>query len=495
MTGVMRTLGRHSLIYGSGLVLGRALGFLLLPLYTRHLTPEDYGVIELLDLLSFVMGTFAALGMEQAIMRYYHAYTDPRERQRVLSTAVLFGAVSGLVVTLVLIPMRGVFALYMLGSERYADLTLLSFVTLFTTSLLALEKTVLRAQQRSVMFTIVTLVHTGIALVLNVYFIAIRQVGPAGIFYSTIIVSTLFCVYLTWRIFRETGVAFDVEKLRAMLGYGIYFVPAGLAALLLNWGDRYFLRMYGTLEMVGVYALAYKISMIIVAAITQPFKQIWHSYLFELQHRPDAREIYAQVATYFLLLLSGAGLGIAMLSREIVIVMAAPEYLAAHTIIPILVLAMVLFSSDHVFQVGLLIKGESGKLSTARWIAAGSNVGLNWLLIPPYGMMGAAVATLISFIVSSGFILIAAQRTYLIPFEYRRLAKVGAVSLVVYAAAAFVPALELWVSVILKLAIWLAFPALLLVMRFLTPPERAAVGRMATQAQEMTWRRLSISRP
>ena len=242
MNTELRTLGRHAFIYGSGFLLARAVGFLLLPLYTRFLTPEDYGAIELLDLTGFMLATVMSLGMEQAIMKYYHAYSEPADRHRVLSTAMIFATVSGLAIILAMLPARGLLARYVLGSPRYADLLYLSFVTLLVATLLKLEKTMLRAQNLSTLFTKISLVYTAIAIVLNIYFVAVRGTGPAGIFYSTLINSTVFCAYLTWRIFRQAGLHYDHAKLRDMLGYGIYFVPAGLASFVLNWADRYFLR-------------------------------------------------------------------------------------------------------------------------------------------------------------------------------------------------------------------------------------------------------------
>ena len=83
-----RTLGKHALIYGAGFLLVRAVGFLLLPLYTRYLTPEDYGAIELLDLTGFALATFMTFGMDQAVMKYYHAWPDQSDRNRVLSTSI-----------------------------------------------------------------------------------------------------------------------------------------------------------------------------------------------------------------------------------------------------------------------------------------------------------------------------------------------------------------------------------------------------------------------
>jgi O-antigen/teichoic acid export membrane protein len=477
----LRTLGRHALIYGSGFLLARAAGFLLVPLYTRFLTPADYGLIELLDLTAFFVGTFVALGMEQAVMKFYHAYEAPSDRHQVISTAVLFTCCSGLVMVALLVPLRGFFAEVVLGSRRYEGLFYIAFVTLLVTSLVSLLKITLRAQQRSVTFTVVSLAQTTVAIALNILFVAVLHKGPVGIFYSTLIGSTLFSAYLMWRILGETGISLDTVKLKRMLGYGIYFVPAGLASYVLNWTDRYFLRAYSTMDVIGLYALGYKIAMIVVLVVAVPFNQIWHSYLFEIEKQPNARDVYARVATYFVGALTAVALGIALLSREIVIVMAAPAFVEAHTVIPVLSAAMIFFCVDNVFQVGLLIKGESNRLSSARWIAAVANLGLNWLLIPRYGMMGAAIATLLSFMCSAVLILRKAQQTYPVPFEYRRYAQIAMAAAVTYAVSPLLPSSPLWLAIVTKAATWLLFPLLLFVTGFVRPEERNAIGRLSRE--------------
>jgi O-antigen/teichoic acid export membrane protein/glycosyltransferase involved in cell wall biosynthesis len=468
----VRTIIKHSAVYGSAVLLTRAVGFLLLPLYTRFLSLEDYGVIELLDLTGYVLAEFIALGIDQALMKYYHAFPDEADRRKTISTAVIFSVVSGLLFVAVLIPARHVFAREILGADHYSNLFLLSFAALFVSSVWRIERNTLRVQNRSGVFTRLSVAYTAVAILLNIYFVAYQHKGPEGIFYSTLLSASAFSLYLSWRIFRETGVHFDLTKLRPMLSYGLFFVPVGLASFVLNFADRYFLRAFSTLEEVGLYALAYKIAMIVTMLVAVPFNQVWHSYLFEIRNQPNAKEVYAKVATYFLAALAAVALGLAVLSREIIVIMAAPSYLPAHTVLPILLVAMVFFCSDNVFQVGLWLTGKSGQLSTIKWVGAIANLGLNAALIPTLGMRGAAITTLVSFALSAVLILARAQQVYWIPFEYRRILHVSAIGFVTYIVASRLPDAPLWLALVTKSLAWLLFPALLWVTSFLNSAER-----------------------
>ena len=471
MLSELKKLSKHTLIYGTGILLGKAIGFFLIPLYTHYLTPKDYGILELLDLTGYIIGYFLGLGINQAILRYYNITNKKEERDEVLSTALIFNIFFGTFLVSVLLPTSKILSRYILGSTQYAYLFSLLFINLLLGSVLGLAKTILRAQQKSLFFTIISLTHTLIAISLNIYFVAIVKIGIKGILYSTLITSILLGSYLTAQILRKCGLKFRVSKLKDMLKYGIPFVPAGISAFILNWSDRYILRLYCNMETIGLYALGYKMGMIIVFLITVPFNLIWNAYIFEVQNRPDAKQIYAHFATYFLFLLFSVGLAISIFARELIVIIADPAYLNAYKVIPLIVLSMVFMCSDNVFQVGLLIKGKSGYLPLTRGLAAIINIILNFLLIPKYGMIGAAFATAISFFICAIAILYAAQKVYYINFEFIRILKISLSAIVIFEISTFVSIDNLWLSIVIKSSILCIFPIILHILKFLTTEE------------------------
>jgi len=477
MLAELKKLGKHALIYGTGVVLTRAVGFLLIPLYTHYLTPKDYGTLELIDLTGYIIGYFMGMGLDQAVVRYYHQYADPKDKEAVLSTATWFTALWCAIMVAILVPLTPVLSQLIFGSNEYAPLLMLSWAGLFLGSVVGIQKAIIRAQLHSKRFMTLSLVNTGISVLMNIYFIAILRLGVRGMLYSGIISSFLIGAYLWSRTVPRTGAKIDMAKLDPMIRYGLPFVPGGIFAFVLNWSDRYFLRHYVDIATVGLYALGYKLGMIVVMLISVPFKFVWSAYIFEIQKRDNAREIYARVATYFLTLYCFVGLAISVLSRELVYIMADPSYRGAEQVIPLVVLGMILMSSDNVFQVGLLIEGRSGYLSVAKGIAAVTNVGLNLVLIPRYGMMGAAWSTTISFGLYCAGIVYAAQKVYPVPFELARLARVGVAALAIFAAASFVRTEVLWRSIAIKSGLLLLFPVLLLGLGFLRDDEAGFVTR------------------
>ena len=256
-----------------------------------------------------------------------------------------------------------------------------------------------------------------------------------------------------------------------MLAYGIPFIPAGIFAFILNWSDRYFLRIYSDLETIGLYSLGYRMGMIIVMLIANPFTLVWNAYLFEIEKQSTAKQVYARVATYFVLALCSVGLVISIFARELIVIIAQPSYLNAYTVIPLIVLSMIFMCSDNVFQVGLLIRGKSGYIALSRGLAGMVNLGLNFVLIPGYGMLGAALSTAISFFIYAVAIFYFAQRIYYIDFEFSRLLKVALTAFIVFWVSLFVSTDDLRFSIITKLGILCLYPALLFLFKFLEGEE------------------------
>src|SRR5687768_10166517 len=96
----LKSILKHGSIYGISRILSRAVGFLMIPVYTRFLDPEGYGILELLDLTLSVMGLVIANGINSSIFKFYYKHEDDRSRRAVVSTAILsvagIGAVCGL---------------------------------------------------------------------------------------------------------------------------------------------------------------------------------------------------------------------------------------------------------------------------------------------------------------------------------------------------------------------------------------------------------------
>lgn len=403
MAGIVKELGRllkHSAIYGFSNVLGKAIGFLLIPLYTHYIPPADYGTLELLDLSVNVIGMFVGVGIVSAIARFYHNFESEGERKKVVSTAL--AAIIVLVFGVVLLlcgfcaDLIAVLVLGDVGLERYVQISLGTFAF---NAILEIPLTYLRIQERSIAYSAIALGRLIVSLSLNIYFIVFLNLGILGILYSGLIVSILLSVILAGWCVKDVGLHFEGKLAWAMILFGAPLILNSVGMFIIHFGDRFLLKATASLATVGVYSLGYKLGMgLITYVIGQPFLLIWSVRCYGLVKEEGGMEKYGQVFSIYTLLLLYLWLALTAFSNEMIYYMAPVEYREACLLVPLIALGYVFRSVTDFFRSSFLITYKTG-LAGGIIIAVTLYCIANYLiLIPKYGAIGAAAATLSTFI-------------------------------------------------------------------------------------------------
>jgi len=479
---ILRKIGGHTLIYSAGSLASGAIGFLMIPFYTHFLVPADYGLLELLDLTAFVVGSVVGLGLNAAIFRFYAEQRTERSRHEVISTALLFGVSLAALVYVLLFTSSPVISSVIFKTARYQIYLKLAFLVLCLDTVGELALSYLRAKQQSVRVTLFSLTRFSMGLTLNVYFIAFLGLGVRGVLYSGLVAGSTVTLSLVAMTFREVGLNFSRPRLAAMLRYGVPLIPMTLGLFVLNYADRFFLQRYASLGEVGIYALGYKLGMVSTALIVTPFLQFWAAYMYEVVERPDGRELIARLQVYFTLVLVTFTLALSLLSGELLKVLSPPEYWGAARVVPIVGLAYVFMGFSHFFRVGLYYTKQTKYLGYAVGGSALLNFPMNLVLIPSFQAMGAAMATLVSFAILAFVMLGASQRMLPIQYQYGRIVKLIVAGAMVYGAAEFIRPEALLPAVATDVLLLGAFPVLLFALAFYEEPELKKMQEIAYTA-------------
>jgi O-antigen/teichoic acid export membrane protein len=262
-----------------------------------------------------------------------------------------------------------------------------------------------------------------------------------------------------------------MAELKEMLRFGLPLVPAGLGVWIMTMADRYFLQFLSTPQELGLYSLGYKFGMVVQGLIVGPFMLAWGPFFWSVAKEKDARDIYSSVLTYFTLVAMAVALVLSVLSKQALEVMAAPAFYGAYTVIPLIALSYVLYGCYLILPVGINLERKTKYLAAIVGVGAVVNLGLNYLLIPRYGMMGAAVATLIAYLLLPVGSYFVSNRYYPIRYEWRRIARIFVAAGLVYAGSLFITADSTVITGVLKLLSLLGFPLLLFAFRFFKPEE------------------------
>jgi O-antigen/teichoic acid export membrane protein len=462
-------LGKHSAIYGLGGLVQRILAVLLLPVYTRYLSPSEYGVVETLVALTTVLVIVLRLGMSNAFIRFYFESQEPEQRTLVLRTAFWFTmgmSTVGLVGGLALSPEV---ASALFGSSDDAAVVAASFVVLWSQMNWEQMLQLFRVEERSVAYVSATLANLGVTVAATLTLVVALDKGPLGVmvgnFTGTLVV---YAALLGYRR-EQLGLQFDRRLFREMNRFGMPLVPSALMLWVTNFSDRFFLLRFADADEVGLYSVGVRIASAMALLLTA-FRTAWPAFAYSIEDDREAKATYAWVLTYVMALTAWVATGLALLSPWLVDAIAAPAFSSSSKVVGPLAFSVVLFSGYVVVAIGL---GRTRR-TQFNWVVTGVaaivNVTLNLTLIPRYGMMGAAIATLAAYATMFVGMVWWAQRVYPVRYQWRRVFTAVATGALLVGLGKLAEA-----GLLVALALSLAYPLALALAGFYLPAERRAI--------------------
>lgn len=481
MQSEFKTVGRHTLVYGLGVALGSLASFLMLPIYTRYLTTSDYGVLELLGMTIDVIGMIAGVGLAAAVFKFHSAAEGEQEKRTLLSTSTLGSLGLALVTSLLGIAFAGVLNQVVFKGQQNPLYFRAFFLIYFFQAAAAPALILLRIRERSVAFVGVNLAKLLLSLSLNIYFVVVRRMAVEGVLLSSTLVNGLLAVVLVAYTFRTVGVSFSPAAFRQMTRFGAPLVVVSLGSFVLTFSDRYFLNWFTDTGAVGVYALAYRFTFMLSTLTVVPFGQIWEPRRFEVAKRPDAGDVYRRMFLYYSMALVGGATLMTAGIHDVLAIMVAPEFLAAHRVVPLILVATILQQWAAYACVGLYLRSRTNLLAWTSVVSVAVTLLLNALLIPPFGIMGAAGATIGAYVVRFGLTYAFSQAHYPIRYPWGKVAILVVIFFAVYAARTLVAPRSLEASI--PFSLLLAAATVLAYYQVLDSGERAAIRGFIRRAR------------
>jgi len=313
-------------------------------------------------------------------------------------------------------------------SKDYTLLVRLTFITGFFNVLSTIPFQLFRAKLQSVKFSLVSILRFLLNVSFNIYFILKLKMGLSGVVYGNLFTAILISILTFFLIYKNLSLKFSFSKLKSMLSYGFPLVPGGLSIWVLSVANRYFLERLSTTTELGLYSLGSRFSGILELLIIQPFLTTWPSIYFPLAKEENAPPTFSRLTTYFLLIGSFCSLGIIAISNPVLKIMAGQKFWGAYKVIPLLVFSVLLYGLFSLLNIGIFIQKKTKYNPLIIGIAAIFNLLLNYFLIPPYGMLGAAYATFFSYLLMDLLAYIINVRVYPVPYEWIRILKIVSVT-------------------------------------------------------------------
>ncbi len=417
---------RDSVLYSIPILISRGLFIFLIPLYTRVLSPTDFGALDMLMAFGAIVNLTVAMEVSQGVARYY---ADEREVDRKIiyaSTAFWFTLLCYSLFLSLSLHFSEVLSRLVLGVEGLESVFRIGMFFLWLNGLFYLIQNQFRWELRSRDFAMVSLLVTVTTAALAVALAYGLEWGLKGLIYSMIGGSMLGCLYGIWHLRNSFRFRFSQSMLKEMLWFSIPLVPSGVAVFFSSYIDRIMLNHYLSLEDVGLYGVGFRLASLIVLVMAG-FQSALTPLVYSQYRHPDTPQKLAVIFRIFMTAGLFVFLGLSLFSVEILRMMTTPAFYRAEKVV-ILLAPAILLSSMYIFAPGIGIAKKTYLLLLINGAGAVFCVALNVLLIPGSGIMGAAVAKLLGY----GAIFVAymaiSQRLYPVPHDWWRLTGAAAVT-------------------------------------------------------------------
>ncbi len=474
MSGYLRRLATTGAAYTAASILSKVIAVALLPLYTRYLTKADYGIAEILFSGVVLASILVRLGLIEAILRfYYKGNEDPAQVVRSSFAGLFWLSTLG---ALVLFPFAGPLSEALLD-ESAPELTRIAIGGLWVLTMWEFLLTLFRLEERARAFFLTTILNVLASIALTVVLVVGLDEGARGLLLGSYATGAAFVLALIALQWRRLSLRFDRALLRRLFRFGAPTMPAEVSLYALNFVDRLIiLRSLGAAE-AGLYSLAVKFAQA-VNVLVRGFQLAWPPLAYSIRDDGEARRAYATVVTLFAAGCAFVVTGMWLFSRWIVRALAAPKFFESYEAIGLISTAVTLYA---LYLVLVVILGRTGRTEfnlPAAIAALVTNVVLNLVLVPPLGIVGAGLALVASYAVVLGLMYGFTQRLFPVPYEWGRLVRV------VLTVAALVGIAELVAptagagGLLLRGALFLAYPLVLLASGFFTPGERRWLARL-----------------
>jgi O-antigen/teichoic acid export membrane protein len=450
-------LGRQTAVYGLSGVAQQFLGVITVPVMAHVFSTAQYGVLNLITTAIAAVAIFVDLGLASASQRSFYDYSDaqPDERRLVLSTALVTSFAAAFAVAAAVILLREPLAQFLFGGHRYANLLIIAAATLPLTALMSFSREIMRLHFRAWHFFASSMLAAVAGTTFIVVSLTVLHIGLRGVLFSGAGAAGLAGVYGMIIVRHDVGRGISRRELGKMFNYGLPLVPTAAALWALALIDRIMLGHLAAhrsaLSEIGEYAMANQV-VLLIAVATTAFATAFSPFMLSLfaEDPEEEKRVRATVLTLMSIVFALLAVCLSLYAREVLQVV-APRFHTAYEAVGLLSAGGALNGVALIALGGISLARTTRRLIAFTGAAAALNIGVNLIVIPPWGMVGAAFATAIAYLLLLGLYYTSAQRVYPTPYHLARVLRVTLLAAPAIAVGA-IPIEPLELSLVVKTA-------------------------------------------
>lgn len=464
---LIKSFSKDTLYYGIGNAIKKLISFLLLPLYTRVLTPSDYGVLDTLGTGVMILAILFSLGATDGGSRYYYETEDKKEKGTILFTVFVINFLT-IIPSLILAFFSNEISLLLFQTDKYNWVVFAACLSIPLTLLNDEQSWIYRYKRLPWRFNTYVLFRALMNVVMGLILVVYLKKGVLGAQIATLISLTVTIIFSLISFTRkEYTFKFSFFWAKKIVKFSYPLMLSGLIAWIYTSADRYLLLGFKSTADVGLYSIGYTFAgpiSILNMAIGMSFYPFFMS-LYEKEkdkEKQETKKTSNQIWYLYLVISLSICAVLSIFGKDLIGIVATPVYSSAAIVIPLLIFSAIFRQSIDITSLGMFLKEKTVHYTWLVGLTSGLSLALNFLLIPKLSFQGAAISNMLSNFL---YLIIAYNLSQKFFFVKRNIKMISFYMIIIFFVVNLVPVLEFN----LNIDISIAFKVLILIFCFILP--------------------------
>lgn len=468
MRKILKDITKDSLTYGMANILGKVVGFLLIPLYTAYLTPEDYGIIALLTYIYSFFTPLASFGITNAVFRRFNLHQEADEQYMALSTGSLFITCSSLLLWGIGMMVAPQLSTFLVGSPDYTFLVRVALTGALFTSLGDIFQVILRAMRLVKTLSVTVIMSLVLTISITIYLVVFRQMGVAGVIWANAIGAVFTTIVLVILCRTYLVAVFKWAELKALLNYGLPFLPYRLISQVNSFIPPFFISNYVGTAYTGLYEIALRFSLPLVFLV-DAVQRSWVPIKFQIhreQTEAERRTIFNQLISVYFIFIGAICSALVLVSPEIIRVATTDiAFNGAVFLLPFLLLIKLGEGSFFMMETGFELTDNTKPMPLIALSAFVVLVGVSFALVDAIGIYSVLTAAVLAKFTQALIIRYFATKRFYVPINWQLISGILSITIGAAVVTFFIQDLSflnrLWWMLGSSIVLLIAFVALL----------------------------------
>lgn len=453
---------KQTAIYSFGNLSSKLVGFLLLPLYTDYLLPDEYGILAILQaILQILIGVFG-FNLPTAMMRWHSSENNEDKKRSIVFTTFIASTIVAIALSIFLLPFSRSISLYWFSTEQFSTYFVYLFLASSAGIISNVPLNVIRLKEMPGFYVVISTIRFLAIILMNIYFVAYAKTGVEGIMISEFWGAIIVIVISFPIIIKDSKFEINLKILKEMFVFGFPLVFSTLFSFVLTLGDRFVIEYFEGTANVGVYSLGHKIASIINMLVVQSFQLGFLPLAYKKLGSPNDKRYFSKILTYYTALLAFSVLSISLFGKEFIeLFVKNKDYWFASSVIPIVALAFLVRGIQYNFSLSFHFEKKTNYVTLIIFVTSAINVFLSIFLVKITGFIGAAYSLLISSILMMIISYYYGQKIFQINYELIKMTKILALSFALYFVSFLFQNSGLTINIIIKSILIISFPLII----------------------------------